>query len=231
MYGVVYHYRWKMATDPTTLLSQLPRGPHGLSREAVEQSQRNRLLLAVTSVVAEKGWTSTSVTEIVARAGVSRSTFYQLFDDRLDCFLAANEMAYGVLMGAMRQRLSANEAERELGYVERIDMLVSSYLETLAANPDLSRVFLVEVYAAGPKAIEQRRKAFEEFVEIFLSAQASVFDDGRIITEDERMMTEVIVAAVSSFVTNAVGAGDIDSLDELHTTIMSVVERLEAFRD
>jgi AcrR family transcriptional regulator len=220
-----------MTTDPTTLLQKLPRGPHGLSREVVEQSQRNRLLLAVTAVVAEQGWVSTSVSDIVARAGVSRSTFYQLFDDRLDCFLAANEMAYEILMAAMRERLAAGEAEHDLGYVERIDALVSSYLESLAANPDLSRVFLVEVYAAGPKAIEQRRKAFEEFVELFLSVQVSEPGGDGEVPEDERMMTEVIVAAVSSFVTNAVGAGDIDSLDELHTTIMSVVERLGEFRD
>lgn len=223
MYAIVYHYQQKMATDGKLLLPKLPRGPHQLSREAVEQSQRNRILLALTEVVASKGWATTSVTDIVARAGVSRATFYNLFDDRLDCFLAANEIAYEVLMASMRQRVEDLETERSLGFEERISALLTAYLESLASNPGLARVFLVEVYAAGPKAIEQRRKAFDEFVNLFLSAQTPA-------SEQERMVTEVVVAAVSSFVTNAVAADDIDSLGELHAQVMAVVERLAPFR-
>jgi AcrR family transcriptional regulator len=220
-----------MASDPTTLPPRLPRGPHQLSREDVEQSQRIRILLAITEVVAEKGWTATSVTNIVAHAGVSRSTFYQLFDDRLDCFLAANEVAYGALMAAMSERLAATERAGEVGFSERIGALMSGYIETLVANPGLARVFLVEVYAAGPKAIEQRRRAIDGFVELFLKAmnQGSEFEGG--VSEEERILTEVIVAAVSSFATNAAGADDIESLKDMQAPIMAVVGRLEAFRD
>jgi AcrR family transcriptional regulator len=219
-----------MSAESTIPLPRLPRGPHQLSREAVEQSQRNRIVLAVTDVVADKGWGSTSVSDIVARAGVSRSTFYQLFDDRLDCFLAANEIAYGTLMAVMRERLQAGEEQGDLAYAERVSALLGSYLETLAANPGLARVFLVEVYAAGPRAIEQRRRAFEEFVELFLAAHSGGKDGVEAIPEEERMMTEIIVAAVSSFVTNAVGADDVDSIGELHPRIMAVVERLDRLR-
>lgn len=231
VYAIVYHYSEVMEADPTNLLPRLPRGPHQLSREAVEESQRNRILLAVTDVVSKKGWVSTSVKDIVARAGVSRSTFYQLFDDRLDCFLAANEMAYAGLMAAMRDRLARQEAGRNLDYAERVSVLTRSYLETLLVDPGLARVFLVEVYAAGPRAIEQRRQAFDEFVNLFLAAQSSGPNADRIITADERAITEVLVAAVSSFATNAVGAGDIDSLDGLHELIMSVVGRIAEFSD
>lgn len=226
-----------MSSDLNSLLPRLPRGPHQLSREAVEQSQRNRILLALTEVVAKKGWSSTSVADIVALAGVSRSTFYQLFDDRLDCFLAANRIASDVLLAVMRERLAELEAERQVEFSERVSVLISSYLETLEANPGLARVFLVEVYAAGPRAVEQRRQAVEEFVELFLSAQhpsatGAPADDAEIANRaDERMITEVLVAAVSSFVTNAIGAGDFDSLQELQARVMAVVERLAAFRD
>ena len=126
-------------------------------------------------------------------------------------------------MASMRQRVEDLETERSLGFEERISALLTAYLESLASNPGLARVFLVEVYAAGPKAIEQRRKAFDEFVNLFLSAQTPA-------SEQERMVTEVVVAAVSSFVTNAVAADDIDSLGELHAQVMAVVERLAPFR-
>src|SRR5690606_30880284 len=70
-------------------VKRLPRGPHGLPREEVERSQRERLLTAAAEAVAEKGYASMSVADILKGASVSRTTFYQLFDDKLDCFLAA----------------------------------------------------------------------------------------------------------------------------------------------
>lgn len=227
-----------MASDPTSTLPRLPRGPHGLSRETVEQSQRNRILLAVTEAVAEKGWAKTSVADIVRRASVSRSTFYELFDDRLDCFLTANEAAYEILIAVMRERLNQAAEQHELSFAERISVLTRSYLETLTANHGLTRVFLVEVYAAGPQAIDQRRRALDRFVDLVLEAQTATDTDAGEggaaelgpTLEDQRMMTEVVVAAVSSFVTNAVGAGDIDSLEDLHKPIMDIVERLIALQ-
>src|SRR6185295_3864410 len=73
-------------TDPDRAL---PRGPHGLSRDEVERSQRRRLLQATTDVVAERGYVKTTVAHILERAGVSRATFYALFADREACFQAA----------------------------------------------------------------------------------------------------------------------------------------------
>src|ERR687887_1541556 len=67
----------------------LPRGPHGLPRDVVVKSQRSRMLGALVEVVAEKGYAATTVADIIARAGVSRTTFYQQFKDKEDCFLQA----------------------------------------------------------------------------------------------------------------------------------------------
>jgi AcrR family transcriptional regulator len=61
----------------------------GLPREHVSEIQRVRILLAMVEVAAERGAGAASVAHIVARAGVSRRTFYDLFEDREDCFLAA----------------------------------------------------------------------------------------------------------------------------------------------
>ncbi len=215
---------------PAALFPRLPRGPHRLSREKVEESQRHRILLAAVEVMAAKGYARTSVSDIVARAGVSRSTFYQLFEDRLDCFLAANAIAQTVLMAALEEQLQELEAEGRTEPAERVSALLTTYLTTLADNAAFARVFLIEVYAAGPRAIEQRRQAYERFVDVFAAAQ-SPDAGGQGATEEERMMTEVLVAAVSSFVTNAVGADDVASLSGLHTPIMAAVRRLIATRD
>ncbi|MFI5005611.1 MAG: TetR/AcrR family transcriptional regulator, partial [Solirubrobacterales bacterium] len=51
--------------------------------------QRARIVSTLTQAVAELGWAQLSITRIVSRAGVSRRTFYDLFTDREDAFLAA----------------------------------------------------------------------------------------------------------------------------------------------
>ena len=69
---------------------RLPRGRHGLPREMVVRSQRERLLAAVVRVTAAKGYEATSVADILEEAGVGRESFYELFDDKRDCILAAH---------------------------------------------------------------------------------------------------------------------------------------------
>lgn len=199
----------------------LPRGPHRLSREEVRRSQKDRLLAAATAAVAAKGYVATSVADIHTRAGVSRATFYQLFDDKLDCFLAACEMATGVIAAVLTEELDAMEADGVTEPLERLSRLLGTYLTTLAELPDLARVFLVEVYAAGPDAIRQRRDALEGFAD--LVAVTHDGEGGLLGTaERQRFAAEVLVGAVSSMVTNAVGVGDTSRLAELHGPLMEV---------
>src|SRR5215470_2187618 len=76
---------------------QLPRGRHRLSREAVMSSQRTRALQAMTQAVADRGYADTRVVDIIQRAGLSRKTFYELFEDKEACFLAAYDLVFGRL--------------------------------------------------------------------------------------------------------------------------------------
>jgi AcrR family transcriptional regulator len=68
---------------------RLPRGPHGLTREQVQASQRQRILDAALDVVGERGYAATTVADITSAAGVSRTTFYEQFQNKLDAFLTA----------------------------------------------------------------------------------------------------------------------------------------------
>ena len=77
-------------------------GPRGSSyaRGQVDEIQRARVLGALREVVAETASPAATVAHIVARAGVSRRTFYELFADREECFLAAFDQA--VALAAQR---------------------------------------------------------------------------------------------------------------------------------
>lgn len=206
-------------------LRRLPRGPHGLSRQEVERSQRERLLTAAAEMVAAKGYAATSVADISGRAGVSRATFYQLFDDKLDCFLAACRMASDVLLSVMVDELALIEAEGDLAPIDELDRLLAAYLQTLVDFPVLARVFLVEVYAAGAQAIEQRRRVLDGFADFVANTQAGR-DGEATLGGDQRFVAEVLVAAISSLVTNAVGVGEVDRLHELHAPLMALARRI-----
>jgi TetR/AcrR family transcriptional regulator len=203
----------------------LPRGPHKLSREEVEHSQRQRLLQAATEVVAEKGYVATSVADILRGAGVSRTTFYRMFTDKQDCFLAALRLNADTVASLMEAELEAVRADPAQDPLARLDRVLGTYLELLHAAPALARVFLVDVYAAGPEAIEQRRRTLDRFVDIVAETYRGA--RGPLGTAPEqRLAAEVLVGAVSSMVTNAVGAGDAEALPALRAPLMQLAERI-----
>ena len=79
-------------------MTTLPSGRHNLPREFVVTSQRDRLLDSMAQACAEKRYAEVSVADIVSRARVSRSTFYEIFPDKEACFLAA----YDAILGTER---------------------------------------------------------------------------------------------------------------------------------
>lgn len=210
------------AADPPRVL---PRGPHSLSREEVELSQRARLLQAATEAVAEQGYVKTTVADILARAGVSRATFYQLFRDKEDCFVAAYELNAHFVAAVMVAELEQVRASGELDPLERLDHVLQVFLTALRAAPALARVFLVEVYAAGPAAIEQRRVSMERFAEIV--AETHRGERGVLGTSaSQRFAAQAFVGAVSALVTNAVGVGEIDELPRLRQPLMQLAAQI-----
>lgn len=181
--------------------------------------------MGAAEAVAAKGYAATSVADISSRAGVSRTTFYQLFEDKLDCFLAANRMAAEVLSATIADELDELDAVGEMTPLEKLDRLLASYLATLAEFPVLAQVFLVEVYAAGAEAIRQRRASLDVFVDL-VAATLSGNEDDAGLDPQTRTVAEVLVAAVSSMVTNAVGVGEADQLADLRRPLLSLAERV-----
>jgi AcrR family transcriptional regulator len=145
---------------------KLPRGRHGLPRELVARSQRERLLAAVVRVSAAEGYQSTSVADILEAAGVGRESFYKHFKDKEDCFIAAND----ALLGALEERVA--EAYEEPGsWPERVRRGLAVTLEWFAADPDIARVMMIEMGTVGPIASDRFRSTFRRFI--------ALLDDGR----------------------------------------------------
>lgn len=124
------------------------------------ESQRSRIHQAMIEVVSERGYPETRVVDVIGVAGVSRKTFYELFDSKEDCFLAA----YDVLLGnLLEEATDAFEAEAGLPWAERIAATLAALLDHLSKHPDEARFAIVEVLAAGPKALARRDAALRQF--------------------------------------------------------------------
>jgi AcrR family transcriptional regulator len=126
-------------------LWRLPRGRHGLPRELVERSQRERLLAAVVRASAAKGYEATSVADILEEAGVGRESFYELFDDKQACMLAARQLLVEDLADKVEAAYAGSGP-----WAERMREALAAALDWFAADPVAGRVLMLELAAMGP---------------------------------------------------------------------------------
>lgn len=120
--------------------------------------QRARILRAAIEAFAELGFHSTTVADIVTRARVSRSAFYQQFPDKEDCFLAAIESGQNTLM----PKIAAVVTEPVgVGFAGLVRSTVREYLRVCAAEPEFTRAWTLELPTAGPRAMQRRHAFFD----------------------------------------------------------------------
>jgi len=130
---------------------RLPSGRHNLPREFVINSQRDRLLDSMAEACSEKRYAEVSVADVVARARVSRSTFYEIFPDKEACFLAA----YDAILGRFVSEVIRACQDPELTWPEQIEIGIETSLNFLAAEPAFARMCIVDMFSAGQAALER----------------------------------------------------------------------------
>jgi AcrR family transcriptional regulator len=143
------------------LAHELPRGRHNLPREVVIRSQRERMIDGVIERVAAKGYSATTVADVIEQAAVSRKTFYEHFSDKEECFIAAYDEITHVLIGSVMESYEGHEH-----WPERIAAGLETLLGMLASRPALARFCIVEILAAGPRALERRDAVLRHFTEL-----------------------------------------------------------------
>jgi AcrR family transcriptional regulator len=177
----------------------------------VARSQRDRLLDAAVDVVAEKGYGATTVADLTKEAGVSRTTFYELFEDKEDCFLAAYDAAADVLARRVAAAFETQEA-----WPDRVRAGLIVLLESLAGEPQIARLALVDVGSAGPRAQRRYRAA--------LQRMTPFFDEGRDFAPGGRRLpantSRMVIGAVTGLVADEIEAGRAQRLPDLLPEIL-----------
>jgi AcrR family transcriptional regulator len=195
-------------TEPNATRRKTAGAPAEFSAPSrVSEIQRQRILAAMAEVTAEQGAAGVTVAHIVARSGVSRRTFYELFSDRDDCLLAtlelagrrASEAVLPAYRGAERSlsrtphRGGHPKGHRQAGWREAMRAGLTALLQFFDEEPALARLCVVESLAAGPKALELRTRVVRALIDAVEDGRGEAKPGGR---EAPPLTGEGVVGAV-----------------------------------
>jgi AcrR family transcriptional regulator len=200
----------------------LPRGRHGLDAKFVRASQRERLVKAMLALVAEHGYTATTVPEVVATARVSRNAFYDFFADKEECFLAACAEAGADLFSTMETFGVEDD------WVEGTRRGIATYLRWWQDRPGLCRAYLVELPLIGARAAEQRLQAYAPFEEMFTRIATRIRRAQPRLAPLPSYVPRFLVIALLEYLATEVRAGRMSDLMRLEDAALFVTVKLLA---
>jgi AcrR family transcriptional regulator len=161
----------------------VPLGRHGLAPDVVAAHQRERLFEATVELVAKRGYRNTSVDQIVKSARVGYVAFYDLFDGKETCFLAAFDRIVEEAAEAVAEAIASEEE-----WPGQIAAALGCLIDLAIADPKRARIALVEVQAAGPTG----HARYEEIVD----RAVPLLREGRQLSEEAAQPSETLEEAV-----------------------------------
>jgi AcrR family transcriptional regulator len=176
------------------------------------------MLVAMADSVVELGYAGTRVADVIAKAGVSRKTFYEHFRDLEDCFLASYDRGVGVLI----DELAESMARSDVDWRDLLDQLLTTYLSVLASEPTFTQVALVEVLGAGHTARARYVEAVGRFHDLLLAV------DGLACQQDKRkqpagdVTISILAGGLNRLVMIEVLAGRGKNLMQLHDELLEL---------
>jgi AcrR family transcriptional regulator len=195
--------------------SKLPRGPHALPQDVVVAHQRERLLDAAAAAMAEQGYAELTVRDLIDRAGVSRRTFYQLFDAKIDCVFAAHERAFGHL-----SRVIVDACRTEAAWSDRVAAAIRGSLGFAVESPSEAQLVVVACHTASEPQLASRGHAAHEKLADLLRAgrrQAQVAHTPPELTE------QAVVGAAMAVVGARLLAGEVATLPLLTPELTQII--------
>jgi AcrR family transcriptional regulator len=190
---------------------RFPAGVRTLPPDLVRAIQRERLLASMVRTVTEIGYNALTVQNVLTRAGISRPTFYEQFEDKENCFLAA----FDACAGRMRKRVDTAVAEAGPDWREQLRDGIAELLCFIAEEPEEARTVIVEARASTPAGLRRRDELLDGFAECV----------DRLVREDLDETPSAIAAAgvvggIESVLYARLQKEAIDELDALLPSLM-----------
>jgi AcrR family transcriptional regulator len=205
-------------------MGSLPKGRHGLSREEVADSQRTRLLRATVELGAERGFASLTLTDIVGRAGVARSTFYEHFSDKEQGFLAAFDYAAERVL----ERVLSLGPPPTGDHPTPVHAYIAQLLDLCLEEPGLVRLVAADAETLGPAAANRQRAIRGRIADGLVGLRDFLRSDQPELTPITHTRALAIVGAITevlkhSFYTS--GVSGLRALEpELAAAVLALVE-------
>lgn len=191
---------------PEEELGPLPSGRHGFSREQVAAHQRERIVAGLAEAVAERGYNAVTIAQIAKAARVSKRAFYEQFESKEECFLAAFE----IVVAHLRDLIEA-AIEPVPDWPHRVIAGLRALIDFLAEEPALARLFLVDSVTAGPAVAERFREKIDAFVPLLQPGRAER-DNPRPLPDSTE---ESLIGALVSMLSRSLAFGDGTALPKL----------------
>jgi AcrR family transcriptional regulator len=138
------------------------RSPERVGLDA-PAGHRERLIAAMASSIADKGYRDTTVADVVRLARTSRRNFYEHFVDRDACFLALFDATNESLMAEI-----AEAVDPQTSLDEQVDTAVDTYIGSVLDRPDLYHSFVRELPGLGDAGAERAQAALEGFAQLLI---------------------------------------------------------------
>jgi len=106
--------------------------------------------------VGKQGYEQTTIQDAIAQVGLYRQAFYDNFEDKEDCYLQALDAGSAWIELAMREAVG-----EETSWRGQLRGALGGLLTFLDEQPAIGRALLVEVHAAGKRAVAKRTEAME----------------------------------------------------------------------
>lgn len=165
------------------------------------QATRRKLFEAAVTLIAEQGFSSTTVEEIAERAGVAKGTVYYNFASKTVLFEELLRHGLELLTDSL-QHAADETAERGGSHVDALDAMIRAGLDFISRYPSLTQLYVAELWRTNrawqSTLMLVRRRAIAVIESVLHGAVA----DGELTTEIDIPLTAsalfgmVLVAAL-----------------------------------
>jgi AcrR family transcriptional regulator len=195
--------------------------------------QRARILAAMSELAAERGAADVTVAHVVARSGVSRRTFYEVFEDRESCLRATFEHGVQRASAVASPAFAAARARRQ-GWEQQLRAALGALLAFFDEEPALARLCIVDGLAGGREVLESRARVIQELVEVVHAGGAShkrraaprdggQADERPRDARPRRIVAEGVVGAVLGILHKRLQDRDGQALSKLLNQLMGII--------
>ncbi len=120
---------------------------YGQPPEVVAEDQRRRILAEIPRAMALQGYAGLIVEHLIEPAGVSRRTFYDLYDNVTEAFVAVHDEVLTLLCARI-----ASACEGRSDWPTKVSAGISAALEFAAREPLRFGLLVSEPFTAGPRS-------------------------------------------------------------------------------